>query len=302
MKLFRKKIFPLVLAIATSGFLLVSCGGDDETEDKNVEAIDSNKTNVLKVGNALISIPSPIQTAILIKKVGANYNKSILNPTSKKASYSTTFKKAINLGVYGADLGYVTIYDQTQDALGYLGAIKTLGDELGVTNAFDAKLMQRFETNLGNKDSLINLSSSAYEASDSYFKSNDKFDVSGAIVAGGWVETLYFSTKLISANIKAEQKKELINRIGEQKSSLNNLIKLLTPYYKQDEYAAFIDGLIDLASDFDGIETKYTFVAPTTDVKNKTTTINSTTEVNITDEQLKSITKKVEALRTLIVG
>ncbi|MCC7051152.1 MAG: hypothetical protein IT239_05170, partial [Bacteroidia bacterium] len=140
MKLIRKKIFPILLFTASSSIFLYSCGGDSDTSEKVVESIDSNKTNVIKVGNALISIPSPVQTALLIKKIGANYNKSILNSPTKKASYTTAFKKAINLGVYGADLGYVTIYDQTQDALGYMGAIKNLGDELGVTNAFDAKL------------------------------------------------------------------------------------------------------------------------------------------------------------------
>ena len=62
---------------------------------------------------------------------------------------------------------------------------------------------------------------------------------------------------------------------------MDNLIKLLTPYYQDPEYTEFIDALIDLAYDFDGIEMKYTFVAPTTDAKNKITTINSKSEIVI---------------------
>ena len=122
--------------------------------------------------------------------------------------------------------------------------------------------------------------------------------MSALIIAGGWVESLYFTTSLV----KSKPNQDIANRIGEQKSSLDNLIKLLTPYYQQPEYTEFIDALIDLAYDFDAIEDKYTFVAPTTDVTSKVTTINSKSEVVITDTQLKTITEKINHIRTLIVG
>ncbi len=295
----RVKLNQLILFMSVAS-AFYGCGstGDSE-EDKPIVVIDSNKTDIINIGGALFSIPSPIQTSILLKKTGANYNKEILNSNKNSANYSTNFKKAVNMGVYGADLGYVTIYEQTQDAIGYLQAVKKMGDDLGVSGAFDAALMKRFEVNLGNKDSLLVLVSSAYRASDAYLKNNERDDVSSLIIAGGWVESLYFSTKIAKKN---KGNKDVIQRIAEQKKALDNLIKLLTPYYQDLEYKEFIDALIDLAYDFDGIEMKYTFVAPTTDAKNKITTINSKSEIVITDDQLNAITEKVDKIRTSIIG
>ncbi len=298
-KLIELKHFLLLISVA--GLFLTSCGGNgegEEGEEKDTVKVDTVKTNLLKFDNTLFSVPSPIQTSLLIKKSGANYNKEMLNVTSALNSYSNNFKKALNLGVYGADLGYVTIYEQTQDAIGYLKAVKKLADDLGVSGAFDAALMKRFETNMGNRDSLLSLVSTGYRTSDKYLQNNERKDVAVLILAGGWVESLHFSINIA----KATRNQEVINRIGEQKSSLDNLIKLLQPYYQNEEYTEFIDQIVDLYNDFDGITSKYTYVKPTTDIKNQITTIHSKNDIVITDKQLESISEKVETIRKQIVG
>ena len=252
----------------------------------------------MTVDGEIFSIPSPIQTALLIKKSGASYSKDILNPANKAAQYSTTFAKALNLGIFGADLAYVTMYDQSQDAIGYLNSAKRIADDLGVSGAFDASTIDRFSKNLGNQDSMLVLVGVAYRSSDAYLKNNDRKDVSGLVLAGGWLESLYFATDLFSK----KQNEDLKRRIAEQKSSLNSLIELLNQYYSQAEYTEFIDNLKDLATVYEAVEFKYTFVAPTTDAEKKMTTINGKTEIKITPEQIKAITEKVKAMRTQIVG
>ncbi len=285
-----------VLAVAVASVLSSGCNPKKEEEPK--EKVDSTQATFLKLDNAIFSIPSPIQTSLLIKKSGANYNKSLLNQTNKASTYATAYKKALNLGVFGADLGYVAIYDQTQDAIGYLNATRKLADDLGVSAAFDESLMKRFQANLGKKDSLILLVSDGMRASDSYLQNNERKNVAGLIIAGGWVEGLYFSLNVA----KETNNKEVINRIGEQKSTLDNLIKLLTPYYEQPEYKELLDQLIDLAYDFDAVENKYTYVPASTDAATKTTTVNSISEVVITKAQMENISKKINTIRTSIIG
>lgn len=292
------KLGSAILLFSIAYFAMSGCGGNGDSENADTTAVDSTKSNILKVDNTLFSIPSPIQTSLLLKKSGANYNKEMLNSVKNKASYSTAFKKALNLGVYGADLGYVTIYEQTQDAIGYLRVVQTLANEVGVSGAFDQALLKRFETNLGNKDSLLSLVSAAYRSSDTYLKNNDRKEVGALILAGGWIESLYFSIKIAQAT----KNQDVINRIGEQKNSLENLIKLLTPYYNQSDYTEFIDGLISVTEDFDKIESKYTYVKPTVDAAKKITTLHSKTDIVISDDQLKGISEKVQALRKQIVG
>ena len=230
-KYFNFKNQALALSVIT--VFAVGCGSDDPVKDEVqtdvVEDKNPKNSQLLEIDGKVFSIPSPIQTAFLIKNSGSNYSKDMLNEPSKVTNYSTNFKKAVNLGIYGADLGYVTLFDQTQDAISFLTAIKSVGDDLGVSSAFDVTLIERFEKNIGNQDSLLALVSDAYKASDRYLKNNEQNDIGGLILAGGWIESIYFAT---SSN-ELKSNKDIIKRIGEQKTTLNNLIKLLTPYYSK---------------------------------------------------------------------
>lgn len=302
LKFIRLREVMAIAAVVAVGALLTTtgCSNDHKTDGTDSAAVVDTAQHgiIVPIGGEIFSIPSPIQTALLIKGSGVSYNKNLMNPSNKSSQYSTNFAKAINLGIYGADLGYVTIYDQSQDASGYLVAAKKLSDGLGISAAFDTKTIERFNKNLGNKDSMLSLVGVAYRASDAYLKTNDRSDVSGLVLAGGWIESLYFTTDIY----KAKPNDEIKRRIAEQKLSLQNLIKLLKPYYSQSEYTKFIDGLTDLSTVYDGVEFKYTYVKPTTDAGKKLTTINSTTEVTIRPEQIDAITQKVKAIRALIIG
>lgn len=300
-----KKYFNLknqVIALSIITFFALGCSSSEPTDadiDKeNVTDNTPNDNQLMEIDGKVFSIPSPIQTAFLIKNAGTNYNKDMLNEPSKVTNYSTNFKKALNMGIYGADLGYVTLYDQTQDAISFLTAIKSIGDDLGVSSAFDLELVERFEKNIGDQDSLLVLVSDAYKSSDRYLKNNEQNDVGGLILAGGWIESLYFATNAAEMT----DNKDIIKRVAEQKTTLYNLIKLLTPYYSKPEFTTLVDNLMELDEIYQGVESNYTFVKPTVDAATKTTTINSTTQVNISGDQLKAISEKVMKIRIDIIG
>lgn len=292
---FKAQVFTLV---ALSIFA-IGCGGEEPTENQIEAPIDleSSDAQLMEINGKVFSIPSPIQTAMLVKSAGTNYNKDILNEPSRVTNYSTNFKKAINLGVYGADLGYVTMYDQTQDAISFLTAVKSIADDLGVSSAFDLELVERFENNIGNQDSLLALVSDAYKSSDRYLKENRQHDIGGLILAGGWIESLYFACN--AAEMTGN--KDIKQRIAEQKTTVYNLIKLLTPYYSKPEFTLLVDDLMALNELYEQVETNYTYIEPTVDVANKTTTINSTTTIKISKDQLTAISEKIMKMRIDII-
>lgn len=297
------KLLSLGSAAAIASMFFVGCVSDvkkdgETNEEPKTEEIDSSANKLMTIGGSMFSIPSPIQTAILIEKSGADYDKGFLNDAKLVTTYATNYQKALNLGVYGADVGYVTIYDQSQDALKYMSVINKLSDELGITGAFDEGTIKRFESNFGVRDSMLNLVAVAYRNADAFLKDNDRLNVGSLVLAGGWIETLYFSSQ-IAVKYKDE---DVINRIAEQKYTLNNIIKMLTPYYNQPEYDVLVDDLIELAYDFDAIDIRYTYEKPEVDVANKKTKINSKTEVIVTDEHLQAIADKIEMIRNKIVG
>ena len=288
-----------IIALLTIAIFSLSCSEDQATDNSDDDSDTSiSTTKLLEIDGTVFSIPSPIQTAYLILNSGSTYNKDVLNAPSQAKTYSTNYKRALNLGVYGADLAYITLYNQTNDAISFLTALKTLGDNLGLSNAFNKDLLDRFEQNIGNQDSLLAFVSDTYKSSDRYLKDNDQNDIGGLILAGGWIESLYFATS--TAMITSNQ--DVINRIGEQKITVYNLIKLLMPYYDQPEFTTLIDDLKELEELFSKVKISYTYVKPTTDIENRITTINSVTKVNITSQQFDAITQKIIELRIDIIS
>lgn len=285
--------------LSVISLVIASCSGGEGTNEASEDlTIDSAASTVLQIGNVVFCIPSPIQTAILIRDVGANYDKEMLNATQNTNSYSTNYQKALNLGIYGADLGYATIYEQPQDGIRYLKVVEGLADDIGVSGAFSAEMMKKITENLGNQDSLLFMVSDCYRAANAFLQTNDRDDACALILAGGWIESLYFVTRIAGSMTN----QEIINRIGEQKNTLSNLIKLIEPHYNQPEFRELIDQLIDLSYEFDEVEIKYTYEQPTVNVDKQNSIINSTSEVIITDEQIKNISEKIQLIREQIIG
>jgi len=301
-KVSKLVLFLLIMGVFTIGFN--SCGNDDGANgenniDENIDnEIDSHGSTTLQFEGALFSIPSPYEIAFLVKDERIDYNKEFLNPVNRSHNYVNNYKKALNLGVYGADLGYLNIYEQTPDAVAYFSAIKILSQELDISNAFNNETISRIENNMGNKDSLLYIISNTYRKADKYLKDNNRNDLGVLILTGGWLESFHILVQIAQNN----KNPQVIKRIGEQKYPLENLITILNPFYNESpEYGKLIDQLVELAYVFDGIDVEYTYIKPEVDVKNKLTVINSTSELVMSDEQLDMISGKLTEIRNNII-
>ncbi len=292
-----KRTHKLTIAFGAILLLMISCKTSIKQDNKNAQSSDTLST-IIKFENAIFPIPSPWQVTNLIKKLEIPYKENLLNNPNNYQKYTTSFQQAVNLGIYGTDLSYLGIYDKTQESIVYLGTIKKISEQLGVTESFDSKLFERIEKNIDNKDSLIRIISSVYARSDLYLKKNERYDIGALIVAGCWVESLYIMTQIA----QEYKNREIINRIGEQKHPLDNLIELLTPfYYKSAEFSDLLDNLIDLAYEFDGIIYSYTYKEPIVDEANKLIIVNSQSRVVMSEYHIKIISSKIEQIRKSMV-
>lgn len=296
----QKKAILIIISLA---MLSWSCNNsnkkavNDDIESKLKVELDTSST-IVKFENTVFSLPSPYQLSLLIKELGVTYNVEYLNPTTNINRYNSLFKKAINLGVYGSDLAYLNIYEQSPSAITYFSVVKILAQDLGLTAAFDANLFDRIENNFENKDSLLYIISNTYRDIDLFLKQSQRQREGVLVLAGGWVEATYFMSKLA---VETKNQK-LLQRVGENKQPLENLIKLLSPYYREsDDMKKLVDDLIDLSYEFDGIETEYTYIDPETIIEERKTIIKSKSKVNVTEEVLLNIEKKVEDLRNYLI-
>lgn len=261
-----------------------------------VEIDTSNQT--IKFGNSIFSLPSPYQLAMMLKTSNASFVESLVNPISNNQDYTTTYKKCVNLGVYGADLAYENIFEQSALVMNSFSVVKVLATDLGLTATFTKELIDRIENNIDDKDSLLYIMSNTYRDVDVFLKESQRQKEGAFVLAGGWIEAMYILTQLAS-DTKSDA---LIQRIGESKQPLENLIKILAPYYNDNkDITKLSDMLVGLTNDFDGIEQHYTYNDPVIDAETKLTTIKSTTKVVVTESELSSITKKLKSIRSFIV-
>lgn len=288
--------FPKTLIALSAAFLMASCGPDTDTDGTDsVISKDSLTVTGLKVKGQSFMMPSPMIVADMIQKSGALYDKSMMNPVSNLSKYSDGMKQSLNLGIYGADLGYVTMYENTADATEYYKSVIQLGTSLKITGSFDANLMKRFSDNVGKKDSILSLVGEAYQRSDKFLRESEQDDAAALILAGGWIESIYFALNVY----KQKPSENVAIRIGEQKGTAAGIVKVLTDLNKP-EYADLIKLFSELNDAYQKVEIKYTFAEPTHNETTKMTTINGKTEVKITPEQLTDLTAKVTAVRDYI--
>lgn len=293
----------LALAPGLVLLLLASCGGGGSQSDAvgaDTLATDTTpkETELIGFGGQLFSIPSPAQAAIAIKEAGLNYQQGVTAPLDKGDARTTRMAQATMLGVYGADMSYVTVHKDVKRVLTTLEAIEKLAAKLELGNAFDRSLMERFKGNMGNEDSLLRLSGIAFRSADQYLKTNEAEDVSSWVLAGGWVESMH----LMLADPASAQNQKMVARIGEQKRTLDALINLVGQSNTDGQADALLAGLRELGTSLQHLKTAYVYEPSVTDAAKKTTYINGRTTVDASAEQIADIAAKVATIRNLILA
>jgi len=284
---------PFVLNILILLFIF-SCKQRENSESSSLEiAMDSATINVI-YSNACFSIPSPNQTSLLIKKNYLKFTPELITPVNKTENYATSFNKAIILGIWGADISYLNLYNQKELALPYFRNIYTLLNELEISKPFQPEFFTKMEDNFGNNDSLMSYISELYRRCDEYLKYNERNDIGCLIITGGWIESFYFLTNLYTKT----KDKQIFALILYQKEIIDNLIKILGPYYyKTDEYKNLTDDLANLAYEFDVIDIENSTEKTYLDSIRQYTFVKNNTKFIISGSQLTNLATLSSQLR-----
>ena len=279
---------------------LASCNNEEEKEKNNskFEITDKSKSIVGMVDGKIFSVPSPYEFILFIKKLEIPYNHALLNPAGNRVLYESDFKKCLNFGVYGIDLAYLTVFEQSSTALNYFATIKALSEDIDLTSIFDANTIERLENNMETQDSLLIILTKTYREADKSLKNDRQKNEAALIVAGSWIESLYLLTQIQ----KVKPSNLIVQKIAEHKYYAENVLALLRPYYNNsDDYKKIIDAIVHICYQFDGITVNYTYKAPITYPNLHKTVLMSETHMDIYSQHLKNITELIEKLRTSII-
>ncbi len=297
----KKLIYSIVV------ILVLACGGDNHdnrsldifTEEetplnKEEKIVSTRILKELKTASKVVySVPSPVEMADILHKTKAVYDLEILNNPNSVSNYVTDYIRALNLGVYFADLSFTSMFDYPQEAMKFMGSAQAISEELNIQGVFTEEVMMRLEENMSNKDSLIDIVSSTYVDTDLYLQDNERPIIARAVLAGAWLEGLYIAVNL---ETDSSQSSVLREKIGEQKPALSNLVKMLEDCH-ETQFDALITELKKLVDIFDYVQLNY---ENPTEMHEKNNSVE-VVRVDISQELFKKIQFKISDIRDGIV-
>ncbi len=237
--LLKIKLFFLTTSVV---LLISSCGGNKQEElnttDDEIQTVglDSQKISAQNVFNTISSRANILE---LTKLSNSEYNVQLLNNPNDVSRYLLESSRALNLGVYGADLNVASIYDQTQESMLFFKCVSIIAKSIGVSNSFDENMGDRMTANQSNRDSTLSIITQAFKSADETLRKNNRPGTSSLLVAGAWIEGLYVACQ----TAKETKNEPIVKEIFAQKESLDNLMELLLSSKLPDETAYVLEDL-----------------------------------------------------------
>ena len=195
-------------------------------------------------------LPTSYEVTDMIYKAGAAYDISVSNDPNKAADYITQRDKALNLGVYGADLCYASTYKMKQRTMYYLDATKTLIDDLGINTQFNMNYAERVENNLDNRDSVMQIVEDSFFDTWDHLVENKQDILARLMVSGSWIEGMYITINIAEG---ARDNTTFLEILATQKNSLDKLVSLLEPVQDVNDISSIYEQLIGLQTIYEGV-------------------------------------------------
>jgi hypothetical protein len=231
-----KSLFFIILGTVIA-FSACKPSADNSAANNQADQIskDSIKQGIEAV---LFPLPKPMGVYQMLEDIGASYAGNVLNPVKSNDKYLTSNVKAVNLGVYAADLSYATIYDKKSDVDAYSQVLKTIIDDMSIKVDYELLTSDESRKKVENSDSLIDLTTKVfYSVYDFLYKESDP-SYAALMANGYYVEGLYIATHLMK---ETYNNFEMLKIVCQQEQPLAEIIKL-NEKFGDNQYVQTIQG------------------------------------------------------------
>ncbi len=251
-----------------------SCRGKSERKEMKKVEMEQVKTLESEIEKNVYPLPTSADVIKMLTDLEVGYIIGISNPVENAKRYFSSYSRAINLGVYGADLSYATLYNVQQEVINYLDAIRILANELNMSKIYDESLYEKIRDNFDNRDELVTILTDAFNSTYAYLSENDQQTLALLVVGGAWVEGMYLTTHVSEA---AYQVAGIAKVLLEQKSSFELYLDITKPYLTDPNINDFVTKLEPMKKVYEKLGT------------------------SLTTEDIIAITKAIEGVRSQIV-
>jgi len=236
----------LLLCAIVFLFAVTGCNNNNNNKEANTAAADSiNKEVTLspETQSLLYKFPTPFEVTAMLEKAKAGYIFDITNPPANVTKYAVEKSKALNLGIYSADLSYSATYNRTDETNKFLACTNKLADELGIAGVYDQSLLEKIKKFSNKKDSLISIINKVFGTTNEFLSKNNRNQIAVLIATGGFAEGLYLATTL--GEISKDNAK-IMNVVAGQKENYQKLLTILEAYNNDKNIKPVTDELAKL--------------------------------------------------------
>lgn len=225
-KLSGVAVAALLLVIALSG-CNNAANQDQQANEATADTIQKEVTLSPESQSLLYAFPTPFEVTMMLEKAKAGFIFDITNPPADVNKYITEKARALNLGIYSADLSYSATYNRTDETNKFLAATNKLADDLGIAGVYDNTLMEKVKKYNNKKDSLVATINKVFAMTNDFLSKNNRNQIAVLIAAGGFTEGIYLATSLGEV---AKDNTKITEVLANQKGNFEKLLAILQAY------------------------------------------------------------------------
>jgi hypothetical protein len=256
-----------------------------------------SNTGAIQIAGELVVIPPPALISHLIAKESLPFDSQSLSDASHPEKWTSEIKKALNLGVLGADLSYLINHGQAGSIPQYLAAIRRLTDDLGMSHEVDPNLLNQIEAGLENSANMLGMHGTFFRNLEAYLKKNHRLEISTCILLGGWTESMH----QLACPADSIAGHPLDRLLLDQTYSADGVAALANSI-QSESFADIQAALLELCSALGALEKTYEFKAPVHDRRQGITYLRSQSSVICPDNNLSELHSLIAETRQLILA
>jgi hypothetical protein len=295
----------LKTVLYTSIFILLlitsscnTCSRHPSTADNEDATLDFESINVIDSIDAVFyALPSPEEIISYIRDHKVPFNPRLLHSCKDAKLYPSNEKKTLMLGVYFADIAYISAFKKSDFSPEYIATIDYLLKDLNINPDFSEDQTRKIATSIMNPDSLYALSHDLYDTVISYLQEHDKGKTLSLLSVGTITESLFLSTHL---HKDFETQKDAINKIAEQQLLFQDIVTMMQTYKENTGIQQLIRDLYVLEKSFENLKIK----SEVTNIQNNpdgSINIEGNTNYNFTEENYFIFMDNIQDFRTRLI-
>ncbi len=261
------------------------------------DATGISSTGAIQLAGEMVVIPPPALLSRMIAKESIPFESQSLCDASHPEQWTSEMKKALNLGVLGADLSYLINHNQGTTIPQYLAAIRRLTDDLGISNDVDPELLNQIEAGLENPDNMLGLHGVFFRNLEAYLKKNNRNNLNTYILLGGWVESMHHLASPADSIAGHPLDKLLVEQTYSAKG-----IRSLAETIQDESFSEIQNAILELCAGLSEPERRYEFKEPVHDRRQGITYLRCQSEVICPDDELTEIHNLISQTRQLITA